>query len=63
MSTQEMTSTNSITKKENQEKYSLKKFFILAAAGLFGTVASLPTAWSTLVETAAKANIPVQLLL
>lgn len=63
MSTQGMTSTNTITEKENQQKFSWQEFFILAAAGLFGAIASLPTAWSTIVETAAKANIPVQLLL
>jgi membrane protease YdiL (CAAX protease family) len=63
MSTQGMTSTNTITKKENLPKFSWKEFFILAAAGLFGAAASLPTAWSTIAETAAKANIPVQLLL
>jgi len=63
MSTQEITSTNTITKKENQQKFFWKEFFILAAAGLFGAVASIPTAWSTIAETASKTNTPIQLLL
>jgi membrane protease YdiL (CAAX protease family) len=63
MSTQEMTTRNTLKKKENLQKFSWKEFFILVAAGLFGVVASLPTAWSTIMETAANANAPVQLLL
>lgn len=62
MSTQEIVSSVNSSKKENLQKFSWKAFFILAAAGLFGVFASLPTAWSTIVETANKANVPVQLL-
>jgi len=63
MSTQEMSSTNTITNKENQQKFFWKEFFILATAGFFGVITSLPITWPSIVETATSANIPIQLLL
>jgi len=63
MSTQEMKSTSTFSKKENLQKFSWKEYLILAAAGLFGVIASLPALWSSLQETAARANIPVLFLL
>jgi membrane protease YdiL (CAAX protease family) len=63
MSTQEMTSTTTTSTQESRKKFSWKEYIILAAAGLFGVIVSLPTMWPILEETATKANIPVQLLL
>jgi len=62
MSTQEIESHAHTLGKGNQQKFSWKEFIILVTAGLFVVVGSLPTAWFTIAETAAKANVPVQLL-
>jgi len=62
MPTKELVSNNDTSGKENLRKFSWKECFILAAAGLFGVVVSFPAVWSTFVETATKANVPVQLL-
>lgn len=62
MSTQEIVSHGNTSGKENPQKFSWKEYIILAIAGLLGAIASLPTAWSTITETAATANVPVQLL-
>jgi len=62
MSTQEIISHANISGKKNLQKFSWKEFTILVTAGLLGVIASLPTAWSTIAETAARANVPTQLL-
>ena len=49
-------------KKDNKQRFSWKEYFILAFAGLFGTIVAIPSAWSTLENTASVQKIPVQLL-
>jgi hypothetical protein len=63
MSTQEITSMKTISNEENLQTFSWKEYFILAAAGLLGFVALLPTAWPSIVEFATRTNIPVRLVL
>jgi len=62
MSTKEFTFHGDLSKKGTQQKFPWKEFLILVAAGLFGVIAAIPTIWPTIAETAAKANVPVQLL-
>jgi len=63
MSTQEVASTNTTSKRENLKKFSWKEYLILVAASLLGVIASFPTMWSSIQETVARANIPVLFLL
>ena len=50
------------SKKERAQKFSWKEYFVLVFAGLLGVFGALPAAWSVIAQTAATANIPVQLL-
>lgn len=63
MSTHEIEFNGSSLKNENLKKFSWKEFLILTAAGLFGAIISLPAVWTSVEETARRAEIPVQLLL
>jgi len=63
MTTQEMYSHVGYAKQENLQKFSRKGYIILTLAGLFGSIASIPSVYSYIADTAAKTKIPVQLLL
>jgi len=63
MTTQELNNHVVPLQRDDSQKFSWREYFILTIAGVFGTIASLPTMFSTIEQTAVQANIPVQLLL
>ncbi len=63
MTTQEIHTLAIPAKNENLQKFSWKEYLILALAGLFGSIASIPSLWTYILDTAATKKIPVQLLL
>jgi len=63
MATQEIPTSINTPNKESPPKFSWKEYLILTIAGLFGSIASIPSVYSYIADTAAKTKFPVQLLL